>query len=169
MPTTPRSIHSLRAVIDRLPVPTRVAMLEGVDSSTIIVGAYTSRDGGECPMLAAHRRGGRAEGGIDYVTGARGPRPATRRELGILRAQLQSSLLAEHDVDLAGAIREHRATTRGNEPDLATAISEHRELVRRRVEHEQPEREFGLIRALDRRSRDRRRRAAAYEQALDRL
>src|SRR5947209_3232869 len=97
------------------------------------------------------------------------PMPTTPRPTHSLPAQLQSSLLAEHDVDLAGAIREHRATTRGNEPDLATAISEHRELVRRRVEHEQPEREFGLIRALDRRSRDRRRRAAAYEQALDRL
>jgi hypothetical protein len=167
MPSANRSTHTLRAAIDRLPVRTRVAMLEGVDASAIIVGAYTTRDGGECPMLAAHRRGGRAEDGADHIafartwdrfTGAQSARPATRRELGVLRAQLQASLLAGHDVDLAGAIREHRASARGEEPvDLATAISEHRELVRRRVEAERPRREFGLIRALDRRARRHRR------------
>ena len=33
-------------------------MLEGISSTPIIAGAYTS-DGGICPMLAAHRAGGR--------------------------------------------------------------------------------------------------------------
>jgi len=33
-------------------------MLEGVESNRIIVGAYTDRKGGVCPMLAAYRNGG---------------------------------------------------------------------------------------------------------------
>ena len=36
-------------------------MLEGIDANTIIVGAYTDRRGGVCPMLAAHRHGGRTD------------------------------------------------------------------------------------------------------------
>jgi hypothetical protein len=34
-------------------------MLDGIRSSPIVVGAYTDGRGGVCPMLAAHRRGGR--------------------------------------------------------------------------------------------------------------
>ena len=34
-------------------------MLEGVRANTIVVGAYTDGHGGICPMLAAHRNGGR--------------------------------------------------------------------------------------------------------------
>jgi hypothetical protein len=34
-------------------------MLDGIANSRIIVGAYTDRQGGVCPMLAAHRNGGR--------------------------------------------------------------------------------------------------------------
>ena len=34
-------------------------MLTGVEANRIIVGAYTDRKGGVCPMLAAHRNGGR--------------------------------------------------------------------------------------------------------------
>src|SRR3989442_4178026 len=52
-------IERLRTAIDCLPVDTRVAMLEGVRANEIIVGAYTDRRGGVCPMLAAHRCGGR--------------------------------------------------------------------------------------------------------------
>ena len=40
------AIEDLRRAIDCLPVETRAAMLEGVRSNDIIVGAYTSRDGG---------------------------------------------------------------------------------------------------------------------------
>jgi hypothetical protein len=180
MPSTPASTQTLRAVIDRLPARTRVAMLEGVDSSAILVGAYTSRDGGECPMLAAHRRGGRGEGQTDLIafartwdrfSGARLPRLATIRELGVLRAQLQASLLSEHDVDLAGAIREHRASSHREQPiDLATAIAEHRELVRR--SQRESGREFAPIRALDlraRRARRARQRDEEYLRALRRL
>ena len=54
-------IHTLRTAIDCLPVVTREAMLQGVRSNDIIVGAYTDRTGGVCPMLAAHRCGGRTD------------------------------------------------------------------------------------------------------------
>jgi hypothetical protein len=32
-------------------------MLEGIEANRIIVGAYSDRQGGICPMLAAHRNG----------------------------------------------------------------------------------------------------------------
>ena len=59
MPRDRSAIEDLRLTIDCLPLRTRMAMLEGVRSNEIIVGAYTDREGGVCPMLAAHRCGGR--------------------------------------------------------------------------------------------------------------
>src|SRR4051794_25456981 len=59
MRTRRSPIDELRLAIDCLPVRTRTAMLEGVRANDIIVGAYADREGGVCPMLAAHRRGGR--------------------------------------------------------------------------------------------------------------
>ena len=53
------AIEQLRTAIDCLPYDTRVAMLQGVRDNEIVVGAYSTRDGGICPMLAAHRNGGR--------------------------------------------------------------------------------------------------------------
>ncbi len=76
-------------------------MLRGLEANPIIVGAYTDREGGVCPMLAAHRHGGRTDFASfarawDEFTGAgRRPRRATRRELGVLRAHLEVSLLAD--------------------------------------------------------------------------
>ena len=58
-------------------------MLAGVEANRIIVGAYTDRDGGVCPMLAAHRNGGRtslasfARAWDRYTDAPRAPRPAT--------------------------------------------------------------------------------------------
>ena len=48
------STQELRLTIDCLPLRTRIAMLEGVRSNDIIVGAYADRAGGVCPALAAH-------------------------------------------------------------------------------------------------------------------
>jgi hypothetical protein len=97
-------------------------MLEGIRANEIIVGAYTDGRGGVCPMLAAHRAGGRT----DYIGFARAwdrlgnpsdrGRKATDRELLILKTHLETSLLDE----------ETPAT------DLAMAMAEHRELVGRR-------------------------------------
>jgi len=112
--------RSLREAIDCLPLNTRVAMLEGVRANDIIVGAYTDRRGGVCPMLAAHRCGGRT----DFLTFARTwdrfakskrSRRATRRELLVLTSHLEGSILAEEGAD-----------------DLARAVAEHRELMANR-------------------------------------
>src|SRR5271154_5368145 len=87
-------VERLRLAIDCMPVATREAMLDGVRSGArIIVGAYVDGQGGECPMLAAHRRGGRTDflsfaKSWDRFARARGAsRPATERELRILLTQ----------------------------------------------------------------------------------
>jgi hypothetical protein len=90
----------LRTAVELLPARTREAMLQGIESNEIIVGAYTDRSGGVCPMLAAHRNGGRTSFASfarawDDFTHARRPRRATRREIGALRAYLEMSLLAD--------------------------------------------------------------------------
>jgi hypothetical protein len=82
-------------------------MLAGIANSRIIVGAYTDRNGGVCPMLAAHRNGGRTSlasfaKAWDRYTGARRrPRPATERELNTLRAMLEGSIGLEEVPSLA--------------------------------------------------------------------
>jgi hypothetical protein len=112
------TIEDLRQAIDCLPRRTRKAMLEGIAANEIIVGAYTSPDG-ICPMLAAHRNGGRTSL-ISFAQawdrlafrGVRRPRArrATERELLILRSHLEASLLADDapTAELAAAQREHR-------------------------------------------------------------
>jgi hypothetical protein len=80
-----------------MPLPARVAMLEGIEGNRIIAGAYTDRDGGVCPMLAAHRSGGRTSlasfaRAWDRYTGASRARAATARELNTLRAMLEASI-----------------------------------------------------------------------------
>jgi hypothetical protein len=109
-------VEGLRIAIDCLPVATRRAMLEGVTAQQpIITGAYTDGSGGVCPMLAAHRRGGRTDfisfaKSWDRFTRARGrSRPATERELRILIAQLRASLDESDGLELDRAIAEHRA------------------------------------------------------------
>ena len=114
MPRARSPIEDLRLAIDCLPVRTRRAMLEGIRSSEIIVGAYADRAGGVCPMLAAHRCGGRTSfvsfaRAWDRFAGARRARRATPRELRILEGQLEASLLAEERLDLGAAIAEHEA------------------------------------------------------------
>lgn len=106
-------IEDLRTAIDCLPVDTRMAMLTGVRSNDIIVGAYTDRHGGVCPMLAAHRNGGRtnllafAHAWDRFANAGRRMRRASDREVRILTTHLEASLLAEHRPDLERAIVEH--------------------------------------------------------------
>jgi len=93
-------IDDLRLAIDGLPVRTRRAMLDGIRSSEIIVGAYSDRAGGVCPMLAAHRCGGRTSfvsfaHAWDRFAKARRARRATPRELRALEGELRASLLAD--------------------------------------------------------------------------
>ncbi len=114
-PRHTRTVRELRLAVECLPVGTREAMLDGVlRSPRIIVGAYTDGDGGVCPMLAAHRRGGRTNfisfaRSWDRFTRARRRRDATPHELATLVALLRGSLLDEERVDLAQAIDQHAA------------------------------------------------------------
>jgi hypothetical protein len=94
-------------------------MLDGVRENEIIVGAYTTRGGGVCPMLAAHRLGGRTSlasfaRAWDRYTGAgKQARPASPRELRTLTSMLEASLMYDiGDVDLAAAAAEHRTLTK---------------------------------------------------------
>ena len=117
------TIEDLRLAVQCLPRHTRVAMLEGLRSNEIIVGAY-SKDGGICPMLAAHRAGGRtsmisfANAWDRFATGGARvtrPRRATARELNVLIAHLEASLLDEDapQTELAAAIESHRHLVAG--------------------------------------------------------
>jgi hypothetical protein len=98
---TRNSAQRLRATVAALPRRTKFAMLRGIDANEIIVGAYTDRDsGGICPMLAAHRNGGRTNlasfaRAWDRYTNAKRPRLATRRELRTLRSYLEVGLLPD--------------------------------------------------------------------------
>ena len=108
--------------MEALPRRAREAMLRGVDSNPIIVGAYVDRNGGICPMLAAHRNGGRTSlasfaRAWDRYTGAKRPRPATRRELRTLRALLESSLAG--DPMQRGSIAEAAARIRAERAAIA--------------------------------------------------
>jgi hypothetical protein len=105
-----RPARDLRNAIDCLPLRTREAMLEGIGAGRIIVGAYTDRQGGVCPMLAAHRNGGRTSlasfaRAWDRYTGAKRARPATSRELTTLRAMLEASIAIEDVPSLADVPR----------------------------------------------------------------
>jgi hypothetical protein len=96
-----------------LPIETKRAMLVGLENEAIVTGAY-SLDGGICPMLAAHRRGGRTSQesfaqSWDRYTGAQKGRRATERELRTLRTMLEASLLEPEAISLVDAAAEFRA------------------------------------------------------------
>ncbi|MHB8533008.1 MAG: hypothetical protein ACYDC2_09825, partial [Solirubrobacteraceae bacterium] len=108
-------IERLRLALDCMPLSTRHSMLAGLRASErIIVGAYVDGLGGVCPMLAAHRAGGRT----DFLTFARSwdrftragkrSREATRRELRILISQLEASIAQDTGLGFDAAIAEHR-------------------------------------------------------------
>jgi hypothetical protein len=86
-----------------MPLETRAAMRAALSVNSIIAGAYSERQGGVCPMLAAHRNGGRTSFAAfarawDRYTGAGdAPRRATERELRTLAAMLDASLAMRHE------------------------------------------------------------------------
>ena len=142
------TIEDLRRAIDCLPHDTKIAMLDGIRSNPIIAGAYTDGDG-ICPMLAAHRFGGRTS----FISFAhawdrfafrdsriRRARRATRRELLILTTHLQASLLAEEAPagELAEAIAEHQVLV-SQRPRPADSDRNH-ELVSQRPRPGDPDR-----------------------------
>src|SRR4029077_10205214 len=92
----------LRNSIGAMPNATKQAMLRGIRSNRVIVGAYVDKRGGVCPMLAAHRNGGRTNFGTfarawDAYTRAnpRKPRRASRLEVRILENYLEAALVRE--------------------------------------------------------------------------
>jgi hypothetical protein len=141
-----RPARDLRTAIDCLPLQTRKAMLSGVESNRIIVGAYTDKKGGVCPMLAAHRNGGRTSlasfaHAWDRYTGVRGrrARAATDRELSTLKTMLEASIALDELPDISAVARE------------AQARRERRLRVFRRFdEYERAVAELAVIRALNR-------------------
>lgn len=144
----------LRNSVYAMPARTKEAMLRGIRSNRVIVGAYVDKRGGVCPMLAAHRNGGRTNFGTfarawDAFTDAkqRKPRRASRREVRTLEGYLEMSLLRDGapgadptpERPLAEEVAEVKATRRRLaaaeahetsdlrvEDVLATAYGEHR-------------------------------------------
>ena len=112
-----RPARDLRLAIDCLPLQTRRAMLTGVEANRIIVGAYTDGRGGICPMLAAHRNGGRtslasfARAWDRYTDAHGGARPASERELNTLRAMLEASIMLDETTVLERPRRPRRPTS----------------------------------------------------------
>jgi hypothetical protein len=118
----------LRNAVYAMPAKTKAAMLRGIRTNRVIVGAYVDKRGGVCPMLAAHRNGGRTNFGTfarawDGYTGAkqRKPRRASRREVRTLEGYLEMSLIrdgielgTETDPDrpLAEEVRDVKASRR---------------------------------------------------------
>jgi hypothetical protein len=112
-----RPAHQLRIAIDCMPLETKRAMLDAIQVNSIIVGGYTDRSGGVCPMLAAHRNGGRtsfasfARAWDKYTRAGNGPRPARDRELRTLTTMLEASIAIDEvqgGAVLGEAIADHR-------------------------------------------------------------
>ena len=116
-------ITALESAIRSLPEPTRVAMLDGIRSHPIVCGAYTDGRGGICPMLAAHRHGGRVTmlafaRSWDAFTRAKRTRRATEREVRTLEHLLMASLGEQSE--FATAIADYQANRR-TYPDFRVA------------------------------------------------
>ncbi len=132
-----RPAQDLRFTIECLPARTRMAMLEGIRDNSIIVGAYTDRDGGVCPMLAAHRCGGRtdlasfARAWDRYTRATSRSRKATEREVLTLKSMLEASLVSDEGArdELAAAVAEleaARARRAAESPEPARAATRER-------------------------------------------
>jgi len=112
--------HELRSAVDRLPLATRRAMLDGIDTKSIIVGADGNPRGGVCPIYAtasppSKRIGAPFARAWDRFAGARMGRPASEGELRTLRSMLETSIgmaaePAEPAVSLQAAIAAHKAS-----------------------------------------------------------
>jgi hypothetical protein len=90
----------LRHAVDALPQHTKLGMLEGISANRVIVGAYSDKRGGVCPMLAAHRNGGRTDFSTfarawDSFTGAKRARRASPREVRTLKGYLEVALIRD--------------------------------------------------------------------------
>jgi hypothetical protein len=114
-----KRVDALRRAVERMPVSSRKAMLEGLGSGTIIAGAYTVGPA-ICPALAAYRRGART-GYTDFARAwdryarGRGVRKAGADDTATLIAMIRESLPADEDATqgvpaMNGNARRPRAT-----------------------------------------------------------
>jgi hypothetical protein len=147
-----QALADLRQSIDMLPERTRQAMLAGLGANTVITGAFSDGNG-VCPMLAAHRNGGRTNcisfpEAWDRYTGVHGRgicRQATAGEVLHLRIQLEESLaapatstsgfaeaIAEHEASVEARRRRSRRESGGFVVDLHGAVEQHRSTARER-------------------------------------
>lgn len=116
----------LRRSIDVLPERTRRAMLVGLGNNTVITGAFAGSKNGACPMMAAHREGGRTScctfpEAWDRFTGVYGRhivREATPYEVQILCEEIEASLVPLPNV-LSDAIAEHQAIVEARRQETA--------------------------------------------------
>ena len=124
-----QAVAELRRSIDVLPERTRKAMLIGLGNNTVITGAFSAGNGA-CPMLAAHRAGGRTSAcsfpqawdAFCGVAGRQIVRPATEYEVQILRREIEASLQPGPPSMFAEVIAEHQATVEARQRE--TSIEE---------------------------------------------
>jgi hypothetical protein len=122
-------------------------MLQGIEDNAI-VGAYTDGHGGVCPMLAAHRGGGRtslanfARAWDRYTRAGRRARRASYREVRTLKGMLEASLVRDDSAcsELARAVAELRAAkTRRAEEEAREAAEAQRAAAAERASRDAPE------------------------------
>jgi hypothetical protein len=121
----------LRRSIDVLPERTRKAMLIGLGNNTVITGAFAASGQGACPMMAAHREGGRTScctfpEAWDKFTGVYGRhivREATPYEIQILCEEIEASLQPLPNV-LSDAIAEHQAIVQARRQEAEVAAQQ---------------------------------------------
>ena len=121
----------LRRSIDVLPERTRKAMLHGLGNNTVITGAFAASNQGACPMMVAHREGGRTScctfpEAWDKFTGVYGRhiiREATPYEVQILCEEIEASLVPLPNV-LSDAIAEHQAIVEARRQEAEVAAQQ---------------------------------------------
>ena len=123
----------LRRSIDVLPERTRKAMLHGLGNNTVITGAFAAAKNGACPMMVAHREGGRTScctfpEAWDKFTGVYGRhivREATPYEIQILCEEIEASLQPlPHANVLSDAIAEHQAIVQARRQEAEVAAQQ---------------------------------------------
>ena len=134
----------LRRSIDVLPERTRRAMLVGIKNNTVITGAFAGGDG-VCPMLAAHRAGGRTScvsfpEAWDKFTGVYGRRiirKATEYEVQILCEEIEASLQPQPSL-LREAVVDYQSSVEARQEHEALAAQEALVEQEEHVEDEAP-------------------------------
>jgi hypothetical protein len=126
--------HELRATVDRLPLATRQAMIEAIETEPIIVGADGNPRGGACPLYAiasppSKQIGAPFARAWDRFAGARLARPASERELRTLRAILETSIGSETGSSTTGSSTESPPVVSLNAAIAAHKASQERSRV----------------------------------------